>query len=227
LYEAKFGDLRFIFRWKDFFMVDEVLVQNEYAYVLNLIKGGDKPLILDLGANIGTFSLYLLRNLPSARIYAYEASGDTFSILNMNKHKNFLLDWNVFQSAVWKEDGFISFETREFSGSSCISSEGRETVPSVSFATVLKQIPNDQNIDLIKIDVEGAEEAVLLHHSRDVFLRIKNLVIELHPKVCDTDAVIHLLRENFEYLYEMPGRKSSKPLLIATRRAINLPLFQQ
>ncbi len=225
LFEAKFGNLDFVFRWKDFYMVNEVLVQSEYLRVLGFIKGIEAPLILDLGANIGTFSMYFLKHFPKSKIYAYEASAETFSILQKNKGKNKDSDWSVFQAAVWKDDGFISFETKEFSGGSRINSEGSETVPAVKLLTILEKISDEKMIDLLKIDVEGAEEAVLLSCDNHLFSRIQNLVIELHPMVCNTTAVVNLLRENFDYIYEIPDRKSSKPLLIATRQKSNLPLF--
>lgn len=227
LFEAQFKNLGFVFRWKDFYMVNEVLVQNEYFHVLRLLKGIERPLIIDLGANIGTFSIYLLKYFPQSKVYSYEASAETFSILNMNKNMNTALDWSVFHAAVWKEDGVISFETKEFSGGSSINSQGNEIVPAVQLSTILEKVAEKRIVNLLKIDIEGAEEAVLLSQARNLLSCVENLVIELHPMLCNTNVVVDLLKENFDYLYEVSGRMSSKPLLVATRQKTNLPFFQQ
>ncbi|MES2729054.1 MAG: FkbM family methyltransferase [Pseudomonadota bacterium] len=223
-FQSHFNDLRYIFRWRDYYMVNEVLDQAEYAPAKDLLKGSKSPFILDLGSNIGTFSLYFFHHFPQARIHAYEASAATYAVLNQNKDMNPQLDWHIFHAAAWKEDGAISFENKAFSGGSFVSPNGKETVPALSLTTILASVPADSQVDLLKIDIEGAEEATLIGRDQELS-RIKTLVIELHPHLCNTVAIAKMLRAHFGYLYALPNRQSSKPLLIASRQPLTYPLY--
>ncbi len=227
---ATYKGLPFVMRGRDWFAVEEVLVQEEYALVNKLLSGKIAPRVFDLGANIGTFSLYVLAHFPKASCVALEASADTFAVLQETQHLNPQASWTCLCAAAWQADGFISFESSEFSTGSHVSQGGGEQVKTLCFESLLAQTqapdqPPDQQIDLMKIDIEGAEEAFIVGQEA-VLSRINHLMIELHPKRCNTAAVLTTLRAAYPYLYAATSRASAKPLLLATRQAQDLPVYE-
>ena len=132
--------------------------------------------------------------------------------------------WSVHHAAAWRENGAVTFATGATSTGGRITTDGKETVPAVSLPTILEQCGGV--IDVAKIDIEGAEEALLADRPAQL-QRIATLVVELHPDRCDTGRVVKALSDSYGALYRIPGRRSSKPLVLATRQAQppNLPRY--
>lgn len=98
-----------------------------------------------------------------------------------------------------------------------IDAAGSIEVPSLALTGLLNRLaPNGGRIDLMKIDIEGSEEAFLCADPAALD-RVDALVVELHPTLCDTARVEALLRERFSTIRVIEARKSSKPLLYCRR----------
>lgn len=122
-------------------------------------------------------------------------------------------------------DGEVQFESRPTSTSSRINSNSKsnEIVPSICLNTLMTKIVKC-NVDLMKIDIEGAEETFL--SGRESLLKdIDHLVIEIHPNYCNAESVINTLRNSYKFIYIITGRRSSKPLLLASCHQYNLPNY--
>src|SRR5262245_12196125 len=152
-YELRYSDLlSFCPQWQDIFV----------KRVLDFRSPTDAPRILDCGANVGLASLFFKRLYPRARITAYEADPSLFAMLETNLSRNGAGDVERVHAALWTSTGTLTFQC-EGSDSGMISAlsgaiEGRATtVPSLRLRDVLESEP----IDLLKIDIEGAEDAVL------------------------------------------------------------------
>src|SRR5439155_26204865 len=138
------------------------------------------PRILDCGANIGVATLFFKRRYPRARVTAYEADPALFAMLDGNLKTNGAADVETRHAAVWIRSGTVTF-TCEGSDSGMIESlagavqgESR-SVPSVRLRDVLAEEP----VDLLKLDVEGAEDAVLAD-CEPVLDRVRAIVLDLH-----------------------------------------------
>jgi FkbM family methyltransferase len=225
--DFRWSGLPFRSRMKDWLSVDEIIYDGEYDFVSDIIKGNGSPLIVDLGANIGLFSVNALRLAPKAKVHSFEASGDTFGILKANQELNPSLDWTVYRYALWKEDGFVEFGNSEASTNSRIgSSIGQpERVPSLSLESLMEKILGGKRVRLMKIDIEGAETGFIAG-KENLLSQVDNIVIELHPNLHPMDSVISALGAVYPNLYEIPGRRSLKPLLLASREVFALPAFQ-
>jgi len=151
------------------------------------------PYILDCGANIGLSVFYLKKLYPDARIIAFEPDKSSFSLLKLNSSN--LKDVTVLNKAVWKETTKISFAS---SGtlSSKIVRETSITDTNIVEAIRLKDYL-DRPIDLLKLDIEGAEYEVLRDAKESLGI-IKNLFIEYHGKFEQNGE----LNEIFNLLYE-------------------------
>jgi FkbM family methyltransferase len=202
-------------RAKDWNGLREVLVEQEYGPVSVFLEGGDKPVVLDLGANIGTFSAFVFAHARGAVVHAYEPSLASHAVLSSSIRENPLLSWTAFHGAIFGQDGETSFSNAAASTGSRISDSGDERVPTFSLATAVARAGG--HIDLAKMDIEGAEEATLVAGEGQL-AHIETLVVEIHPALCSEDNIRQILARNYASVSDIGGRKSSKPLLIATGR---------
>lgn len=138
----------------------------------------ENPVILDCGANVGISVLNYKRQFPGALITAFEPDPNIFKVLRSNLAKNGASDVKVVEAAVWTHNGEISFFCEGADGSRIVSGEnrlGKETVVRTVDFTDFITGP----VDLIKMDIEGAEFDVIPHIA-DKLRMVSNIVIECH-----------------------------------------------
>ena len=173
--------------------------------VYRFISTSNNPFIIDCGANIGIASIYFKHLYPNARLLSFEPDPDAFSCLTHNI-KSLANDENVTaeQAAVWIHSEGVSFDVEGgFSGQ--ISNHGhgsvKETilVPSIRLKDV---IISNSVIDLLKIDIEGAELEVI-EDIADVLGHINHIFIEYHSHEKEPqklDRILKILSDNsFRY----------------------------
>jgi FkbM family methyltransferase len=137
----------------------------------------DAPVILDCGANIGYTSLYYKRLWPAARIVAFEPDPQFAPILRRNLARNGADDVEVVEAAVWTAAGRARWAMEGKDGSRIVS--GEIAAPVVDVATVDLSRYLDADIDLLKVDIEGAEFDVIPHVAPRLG-RVKNILVECH-----------------------------------------------
>lgn len=205
------GDRTFAFRKSDLSGLNEILIDREYEFLSQDIAGKKDFSILDCGAHIGLPILWALTVNPSIKVLSVEASPDTFKILSGNC-AGAKADWKTIHRACWSTKGEICFSTRGDSMSHRAETGGKIKVATIPLSDLINQLSPDKNINLMKVDIEGAEEEFLCA-APELLSRIDSIVIELHPKLCNTDRVRDTLAAYFPRIEEVGGRKSSKPLL--------------
>ncbi len=177
----------------------DIFVRN----VLHFACEAGSPRILDCGANVGLSSLYFKRMYPNARITAFEADPAIAAVLSGNLTRNGFGDVEVVSAAVWTRGGSLAFrsEGSDSGGVEEVSPGlvGRSVkVPAVRLRDLLER----ESVDLLKLDIEGAEEAVL-SDCEPVLGNVSALVMELHEfrrAHRSTPAVLELLsRAGFTY----------------------------
>jgi FkbM family methyltransferase len=211
----------FFARPKDWPAIKSVLLEREYVFMNNMFKKDMQVSIIDIGANIGTFSLYMLSLYPRATIYSFEPSGETFCQLRTNMLLNSNSDWHVFQYALWKEAGYVGFENRAYSTSSAIETgkSANETIPAMNLEGIFS-VCKRASVDLMKMDIEGAEEAVICG-SRECLKKVKNLIVELHTDKCGRGAAFGVLKDVYKYVDIIPNPAKKKPLIFASNEKLN------
>jgi FkbM family methyltransferase len=222
--DFRLDGLRFSARPADGNALTEVLVSREYAFVEQILGQRDAPTIVDVGANIGMFSLYCLWRHRRADVLALEPAPATFRLLRRNAGQNPGLRWRTLRCALWSQDGEVGFENREYSTSNRVAPDGDSRAPAIRLETLCAR-HLAPSIDLMKVDIEGAEEAAICGQER-ALERVAHLVIELHPDLCRHDLVVASLRDAYRFVYRVPGRLSSKPLLLASRVPYPLPEYR-
>lgn len=215
------GPLRFQGRKEDWIAIREVLVEDEYSCVERLFPRDASPRVLDLGANIGSFALRVFCHCPAAQVVSVEAADDTFQILESNKLANDSLSWQVLACGVWRDDSQLTLMRRGISvGHRVIEGAGDDVVQGISLQTLLGKLGWDQ-VDLIKMDIEGGEE-VVVPAALDVFFQTRVLIIEIHSDRIDSARILSALRPVYAYQWQINDRKSNKPLFIMANESLNL-----
>lgn len=148
------------------------------------------PLIIDCGSNIGLSILFFKKNYPNSKIIAFEPDTKNFDVLKQNIQVNKLQNIELKNSAIWIKNGFISFKNCGSETSHIVEEQNsNDFVKSTRLADCLLQY---DVIDFLKIDIEGAELAVLKDCSNQLS-KIKNLFIEYHGKVDETNKLNEIL----------------------------------
>jgi FkbM family methyltransferase len=121
---------------------------------------------IDVGANIGYFSILMASGAPDRKVYSFEPIPLNAHLLRSSAALNSLENIEVIESAVGSTDGEVNFNQAIDSAYSSILDSRRKPVerllrvPITSLDSFLatRSIPT---IDFLKIDVEGAEELVI------------------------------------------------------------------
>ncbi len=149
------------------------------------------PFIIDCGANIGLSVLYYKQIYPSAKIFAFEPDLKNFALLEKNTTINNLKDVTLHQQAVWIANTQISFEANESEASHI--TENKSTGNTVNAMRLNDLLIQCDEIDFLKIDIEGAEWEVICDCSSNLH-KVRNLFLEYHGKVHETNKLLDLLR---------------------------------
>ena len=143
--------------------------------------------IVDLGANIGLSTVFFALKYPQARILSVEPDPGNFSLLLTNTAA---LGSRIQteEAAVWTEDGMVSLHTEDSSGRplghwgaqvSC--SSGQYQVAAYRLSTLLQKVGMEA-VDILKVDIEGAEVELFEADSSGWLSRTKLILIETHDR---------------------------------------------
>lgn len=152
-------------------MLDEIYGNEIYRFPTT----NDAPLIVDIGANVGVSVNYFLSQYPGAHIIAYEADPDVFTCLQQNIGAQ-AARVTLHNQAVWVENTRLPF-AQEGADGGRLTGAGGIDVPAVDIREVLA----GKRIDLLKIDIEGAEETVLPACAGHLD-RVERVFVEYHSR---------------------------------------------
>lgn len=179
--------------WGSDYIINEIFHQNCYGQDFTISQG---MTVLDIGANLGIFSLYAASK--GAYVFSYEPDVRNYEKLEGNVKRNNRSDSIHTQNiAVHNHDTKIKMftpETEHFVTSGLITTKESivnnvsmksDVKLTISYANartlkgILEDIPTE-HIDLIKIDCEGAEFDILSSASSEDMKKVKNIVMETH-----------------------------------------------
>jgi len=195
--------------------LDLSIEPNYEPELTNLIRRKARPggVFLDIGANIGYYTLLLARCAgPAGRVFAFEPDPENFSVLRKN------IEANGYRNVVAQNKALSDkttaaklFLAEDNLGDHRIydSGDGRRSIPieMVNLDELFLECP--ASLDLVKMDIQGAE-CQALRGMRGVLTRSKNVTLftEFWPYGLrragdDPEAYIHLLRELGFALYDV------------------------
>ena len=131
---------------------------EQTAAFLKAVQPGS--VVYDVGAHYGYYSL-LASHLAGAngRVIALEPSPRNLAVLRKHIELNRAVNITVLETALGDHQGEARFDNRAGSGVGHLSPEGPLTVKLTTLDALGREFPAP---NVLKIDVEGAEEAVLL-----------------------------------------------------------------
>lgn len=181
------------------------------------------PIIIDCGANIGTSLLYFSENYPNAKIIGFEADEVISKICESNIARNGCFNAKVISKAVWIDEQGIEFSIEGADGGSIMGQkENARKVESIRLKDILDTY---ESIDLLKMDIEGAEHEVLLDCENSL-THVQNLFIEYHSwnnSVQKLSEIIRVLEKN-GFRYYIEGASNRKHPFINHGREFNMDL---
>ena len=164
-------------RTSDRSTVNEMFVLNPYLRAKEFqISSGDR--VLDIGANIGTFTVAAAMAADTGRVFAVEPEAGNFAVLRQNVELNRRANVELLQAAVGAAEGEAVL-ARDGNLSSLMwdGSGGAEAVPVVTLAALIASM---RTVDLLKMDCEGAEFDILYSTPPESLRNIRRITMEYH-----------------------------------------------
>jgi FkbM family methyltransferase len=205
-----------------------------HTFLKNAI--GKSPIIVDLGANHGDFSREL-RNRFGGKYFLYEANPKLAATLPSDNNQC------VVNAAVSIASGTVKFNVAKNDEASSILQLPQESVynaivletvevPSLNLDDIIKSIPGEI-INLVKVDIEGAEAEILSNCSQESLDRIGQITVEFH---CDpsfgfnllqatNNAIKRIRRAGFVYIDFSGGNMNN--VLFINRRLHDISRFKE
>ena len=212
LYFQRLREIGFIFA--------EVFAFQEYSWQ----PPSTTPRIIDLGGDIGGFSvLYWKSVAPQAKITLVEANPSTARVVGENFHRKGLQDIEVINAAVSETGNEVDLHLSGYNPSNFVGA--RTNLNSSRYHVVkvpgikLSEIIGDEPVDLLKMDIEGAEGGVFRELEKSGKLGLINeIMMEFHNDPANptnsVTEVVRILQEtgfNIENAH-ISGRTRSKKI---------------
>lgn len=165
---------------------EQIFINRDYNFSITK----EPEIIIDAGANIGLASIYFANQYPNSQVIAIEPELSNFKLLevNVSPYKNVI----PLQAALWHRNeeinlidpglGEWAFMT-ESKNEELQSEENivRNTVQAITVDRIIDQF-NLNRIDILKIDIEGAEKEVFTNPSSWIH-KVDTMIVELHERI--------------------------------------------
>lgn len=180
---------------------NEIFKYREYRAADPFIISA-KKLIVDVGAHLGLFTLYcrLLNN--RVKIIALEPEQNNFKLLKENLKKNNISRVKVFDYALSVRSGTGKLQISDDShNNKLILNDSVEyknefdkvaRVKTITLTDLLKQ-NNESVVDVLKMDIEGAENYIIPTWPAEVFSKVRSIIFEYHDYKKDDHKMLELI----------------------------------
>jgi FkbM family methyltransferase len=164
----------------DYTALGEIFIVGGYSSCRKLT--GKINTIWDIGGNIGCFVVWASKLFPEASFTSFEPCSDTFSVIQSTRQSNSGIKWNLYNFGL--SDRNEVCEAHVPNGRYGQASRFASTGKKVSFPLrSIDEVWNEKgrpSLDLVKIDCEGGEYAILLGCSDDFLRHVRAIVMEVH-----------------------------------------------
>jgi len=163
---------------------EQIFLKGEYDFHTK----SPPQVIVDAGAHIGFAAVYFANRFPDARIFAIEPEAKNFEMLRKNvaPYPNVI----AIHAALWDREGDLGvidrgtgtwgFMTRERADGDNRTAAFRHTIHATTVEAIMRDHHLD-SIDILKIDIEGAEKEVFADSSAWLG-KVRSLIVELHDR---------------------------------------------
>ncbi len=192
--------------------LQEIFIDEIYNQILP-----ENAFIIDCGAHIGLSVIYLKNICNSARIICFEPDDKNFDLLQKNIVSHQLEKIEAKNEAVWDENCWLNFK-QEGNMNSRIEDFEPSNIGKTK-AIRLKDFLNE-NVDFLKIDIEGAEYKVLKDISENLS-QVSNMFIEYHGTFAENAELVEIfdivVKAGFKFYSKEAAVNYEQPFLPAKR----------
>lgn len=201
-------------------MYNEIFVNKDYTSGGITVYSGNT--VIDIGANIGMFTMYLLKNFKGLTIHAIEPVPATHECLKLNverygnlgkvkthnvaigAHPDTETEIVVYPNMAGNSTMYPDIKEPQRKATSTMFSEEENdflynqitlSVPMTTLSSLIKANTIDR-IDLLKIDAEGCEVDILNALEPQHWELIRQLAVEVHDQEKNLPKVIDIIETN-------------------------------
>lgn len=178
----------------------QIIIEQEYKLIQDYFKINqiEPKLIIDCGANIGLTSLLLSNQFKNAEIFAVEPDENNFKQLlkTIHNHKNII----CLENAIWSTNQTLSIDRsfgdqKDWSIRTLASQNNSNSqIQAITISDIVSTSKFNQ-IDFLKIDVEGAEGEIFKNLETSDFLSITNCIaIEIHDEFVNREHIYRIMK---------------------------------
>ena len=201
-------------------MYNEIFVNKHYMPSGITVESGN--MVIDIGANIGMFTMFILRNFKGLNIHAVEPVPETYESLKLNverygdlgkvethnvavgAHPDTETEIVVYPNMAGNSTMFPETKERQREATSTMFSEEENeflytqftlSIPMTTLSSLINANAIDR-IDLLKIDAEGCEVDILNGLEPQHWELIQQIAMEVHDQEENLPKVIEILESN-------------------------------
>ena len=180
----------------------------EHAYTAGFYRPANGDVIIDAGANVGIFAIQMARQNRRCRVVALEPFSENFKYLQANVAR--ACPENVTCCEVALGAGFSKGQMQAAGSRSLdhvlrVDSAAADSIPVIPLSGLF-DLARAQEIDFLKVDIEGSEGDVFAAASPDLLGRFKRIAMEYHDQV--VPGTLALLRRVLTPTHEITVRPS-------------------
>lgn len=160
------------------------------------------PLIIDGGANAGLCTVFLARLFPNHRIIAVEPFSENVEVMRRNFERASITGVEIFEGALWGHAARLQLNRAHGDGREWAASVielGSGWIEGATVEQLVNRYFPGSPIDLLKLDIEGAEFSVLNDPATERFIvsNVRVLTMEVHPGFGDIPALLERYSAHF------------------------------
>lgn len=165
--------------WFEYSKLPNLVSQFESIFIgrgYSFTTSAATPVIIDCGGNMGVSALWFRQSYPGCALTVYEADPNLAGIIRRNLDRAGHTDVDVRNNAVWSENVEMLFAARG-DDMGRMDPAGNLKVKAIDLSA---ELPG--HVDLLKMDIEGAEFQVFERLiETQAIRRVQNIIAELHP----------------------------------------------
>lgn len=201
---------------------EAVVIATGIEYPPEYLRLKKNDVVFDLGANIGSFIVYinkLNKNVPFTG-FAFEPFTENFRLLKKNAAINNLKKFRLEQAAISNHSGEVYIDTdKDFDAINVTSSKTGQQVPSYKLSSYCKK-NKIKRINLLKIDVEGSEYDIFSADKDFLTKNVDRIILEYHylSPSRNKKTLVNLMEKDFN-IQDVSIAGKSGVMYLARKRA--------
>jgi FkbM family methyltransferase len=181
----------------------------EHVYTAGFYRPADGDVIVDAGANVGLFAIQIARQNRRCRVIALEPFAENFRYLKANIARACPETATCREAALgakFSTGQMQAVGSRSLDHVLRIESSAADGIPVIPLAGLF-DLARAEEIDFLKVDIEGSEHDAFAAASSDLLGRFKRIAMEYHDQI--VPGTLELLRRVLSPTHDITVRSST------------------